>query len=545
MKRMYLIAIAAAVVLTVAVAGMSGCSKQPTNSGIPGDGNLALTATLTTPEFQQQIDLFRLRVIGIDFDTTFFLDFDGRYITGRVDVPAGQRLTFILTAEELVIPPVGGPATDTIVIYRGVTEAFVAPGVEVEITIALEPTVPMIRLSPKFSQIRAGDPVVLELTAHNIPNLAGLQVAIDFGYFNDLRLQPVRAALSRTLDSNRVEFYAELFNDDTQYYVLVNDTTGGRIVDAAGNGTLATIEFSSQAMVGTVVRTVELSFIEVWATGVDEDTIPSANLFLETSQVELLPLEEMIVNFADPDLEAAVRTQLETSGEIYLSDVLGITYFYASEWGITSLEGMEYLRNVEYIDFGYNNIVDLTPLRGLGNLRELNLTSNNLTDLSVLGELPALEYLDVSSNALGNSAMEGLSGATGLRGLTATYNNFSDLSFVSAMTKLTQLDVSQCLVGDLTPLSDLSNLIYLYMANNNVTDVRPLADLLNLYQVRLENNGIQDIMGLVQNARAGGLGQYDSVWLTGNPLSLDAQQNQIKELEGYGVTVYYGVKIGS
>lgn len=451
MRRIHLAALIAMIALVAVGFGLYGCSKQPTSSGVPGEGNLALTATLTTDAFQQQIDLFRLRVTGVGVDTTFFLDFDGRYITGRVDVPAGQRLTFVLTAEELIVPPQGGPATDTVVIYRGVTEAFVAPGIEVQISIALEPMAPMIRLSPKYSRLESGGTAILELTVHNIKDLGAIAVAIDFGYFTDQRyITGIRSSLSRTLDSTRTEFLGYYFNDDTQYLIYANDTTGGRIVDANGNGTIARIEFDTRAFSGTINDFADLSFGQWSAEDISGTAISPEGVYVETAQLELLPLLEQTVYIPDADFRGLVQYQLGVDDTLFtFSQVLTIEYFYGGEGGITSLEGIQYFLNAEYLELGYNEISDLTPLRDLRQVR------------------------------------------------------------------------------------------YLYLQYNSIENVEALSGLLNLSQLRLEYNQIEDIAPLVQNAAAGGLGMFDAVYLTGNPLNSISVDEYLKELSAYGVTVEF------
>lgn len=504
MKRIHLAVVIVLIALVSAGLSLVGCSEKPTGSGIPGGGNLSLNATLSTTAFLQQVDLFRLRVLGVGVDTTFLLDFDGRYISGQVDVPAGERLTFILTAEEIISIEYDSTETfadtTTIVIYQGVTESLVAPGVQVQISITLEPTVPMVRLTPKYTQVTAGDPLILELTVHNIMNLGAIAVAIDFGYATQ-NVEPVSARLSPSLDSTRVGFIADFFNDNTLYVVYAIDTVNGRIVDANGNGTIAEIRFNTLAFASGMSRVQDLFFTEATFADANGDSIPSANVYLEDAQVELVPLTDSVITFPDAELERVIRSaaNVPTGASIRLSDVLSITYLDVREYGISSIEGMQSLLNLSFLDIGYNSISDMSPLAGLPALSNLGISTTGVEEISFLATLPSLRTLEASGNDLTDA----------------------DAAVFAQLTQVRNLDVSF----------------------NQLVDISWASGLLELYQINLAYNDIVDILPLLQNAEAGGLSQYDIVDVSGCPLNVVSQQTYIPTLqETYLVTVYYGTK---
>jgi hypothetical protein len=70
------------------------------------------------------------------------------------------------------------------------------------------------------------------------------------------------------------------------------------------------------------------------------------------------------------------------------------------DWEISSLNGIEYCRNIEKLDLSENKITNLTKLRGLVNLRELYLASNQIDDISPLRSLLNLELLDLAQNSI-------------------------------------------------------------------------------------------------------------------------------------------------
>ncbi|HEY9692307.1 MAG TPA: leucine-rich repeat domain-containing protein [Oculatellaceae cyanobacterium] len=66
--------------------------------------------------------------------------------------------------------------------------------------------------------------------------------------------------------------------------------------------------------------------------------------------------------------------------------------------GVTSLEGIQALRNLTSLDLHYNKISDVKPLRGLTKLTTLTLNSNQISDVEPLIGLTELTDLSLSSH---------------------------------------------------------------------------------------------------------------------------------------------------
>jgi Leucine-rich repeat (LRR) protein len=137
-------------------------------------------------------------------------------------------------------------------------------------------------------------------------------------------------------------------------------------------------------------------------------------------------------------------------------------------------------------------------------------------------------------------------------------NNFGSLSALSNLTKLFFLEALNCGISDVTPISALPSLQYLYVAINPISDVAPLANLtglrsiyldfcqisdvsafsglVNLQTLSLPSNQIEDIAPLLDNT---GLGSGDAVNLGSNPLSQQSIDVYIPALQARGVTVTY------
>jgi len=142
------------------------------------------------------------------------------------------------------------------------------------------------------------------------------------------------------------------------------------------------------------------------------------------------------VSFADPNLEAAVRKEIgKPDGPILASELDKITSIYAPNTLITSLSGLEYCVNLEFLVLDSDlEIKDLSPLAGLTNLRQLYLFFNELSDISPLSGLYNLEVLNLEDNLV------------------------KDLSPLAGLTSLKLLNLMDNHIEDITPLSGLVNL---------------------------------------------------------------------------------------
>ena len=157
---------------------------------------------------------------------------------------------------------------------------------------------------------------------------------------------------------------------------------------------------------------------------------------------------EEAVTFPDPHLQARVREAIEKPvGDIYRSDLIGLTNLSANSEGITDLSGLEYCTSLTYLSLAYNEIGDISQLSSLASLNYLNLHVNRISDISPLSKLTSLTQLSLAENQV------------------------SDISVLSSLTKLAQLSLSENQISDLSPLSKLTRLTELDIQNNLISDV--------------------------------------------------------------------------
>ena len=199
--------------------------------------------------------------------------------------------------------------------------------------------------------------------------------------------------------------------------------------------------------------------------------------------------EDEVVIFADPNLEMVVRGLInKPSGDIYNYDLCWVEELWADAYNISELGGIEYFFALNY----------------------LGLTGNNLTDISSLSYLINLNYLYLD------------------------YNQIRDISPLKGLTNLTELGLEENQISDLSPLSNLTKLRYLNLDFNFIHNLEPLKGLTDLTTLYLYDNHITDLQPLVDNP---GLDNGDWLDVKDNPLSDDACNIQIPELEARGVRV--------
>lgn len=95
---------------------------------------------------------------------------------------------------------------------------------------------------------------------------------------------------------------------------------------------------------------------------------------------EYVDLEE-IVTIKDENLKNIIKQELNLSSDnITAGDMQQLTELSISSRWISSLEGLQYAKNLESLDISYNEIKDLSPLKKLKKLTNLNANPQILTE---------------------------------------------------------------------------------------------------------------------------------------------------------------------
>ena len=126
------------------------------------------------------------------------------------------------------------------------------------------------------------------------------------------------------------------------------------------------------------------------------------------------------VTFPDPNLEAAIREAIgKPTGDIYPSDLAGLTHLHAYQRNITDLTGLEHCTSLTYLDLYDNQIADISPIANLGSLADLDLMYNQISNVSPLASLTSLTDLSLGYNEV--SDISPLAGLTNLTSVSYTH----------------------------------------------------------------------------------------------------------------------------
>lgn len=155
-------------------------------------------------------------------------------------------------------------------------------------------------------------------------------------------------------------------------------------------------------------------------------------------------------------------------------------------YGIKSIEGIQYAKN----------------------LKKLKLNENEISDISYLKDLDKLEYLEISRNRIVDiKPLEGLTNLTFLK----LYNNWiEDVTPLKNLTNLTGLDVHNNVrqkmvdgkrvnsngISDISALKDLAKLNFLDVSANNLKDVSVIKMFPDIRDIDLSGNHIETYEGL-------------------------------------------------
>ena len=141
----------------------------------------------------------------------------------------------------------------------------------------------------------------------------------------------------------------------------------------------------------------------------------------------------------DIKLKKAVNEELvkllgkrEMLQDITDDEILNITSLYIDSCGINDLTGLRYAKNLNYINFPYNNISDINELKYLSKLEKVILWHNKIEDISPLGNLQNLKHLDLDDNKI--ISIEPLKNLNQLTTLWASYNYIDNIKALENLT---------------------------------------------------------------------------------------------------------------
>lgn len=186
-----------------------------------------------------------------------------------------------------------------------------------------------------------------------------------------------------------------------------------------------------------------------------------------------LVMEARGIKMEDPPntIDGIIKEKLNKPADYVLTDkdYESIVSLDASNRKIRSIEGIQKLKNLEWLNLDNNEISDISPLSSLTKLIHLDLGMNRISDI------------------------QALKGMKNLKSLLLDNNNISDISPLKELTQIRFLNLSNNKITDITPLEGYKNLYALILDNNYINDITPIQNNLNLTSLGLNNNNVQDI----------------------------------------------------
>ena len=178
------------------------------------------------------------------------------------------------------------------------------------------------------------------------------------------------------------------------------------------------------------------------------------------------------------------------------------TGLFQKSGGITGLEDISLMENLQTLDLYNQEISDLTPLKELHNLQRLGLGRNKIEDLTPLLSLESLSYLDLSGNPITNADIGTLTVLPSLSGLDLGETNVNSIYSIRTIP-LKYLSVFECRIGNCEGLEQMTKLETFITTgvNNMITEeaVDRIALLKNLKELRLMGCFDFDIIKLEKN----------------------------------------------
>ena len=151
--------------------------------------------------------------------------------------------------------------------------------------------------------------------------------------------------------------------------------------------------------------------------------------------------------------------------------------------GVTGLEGLGALEDLEELQLTAPGLADLAWITGLRKLRKLYLYRSNVNDLKPLADLQALETVCIHGKVRDLSPLARL---PRLQKLSLPGNPVHDLSPIAKLD-LHTLDISKTRVADLAPIAGCMNLRWLDAEGTGISSLIPIRALTEIAHLVIKN----------------------------------------------------------
>lgn len=151
-----------------------------------------------------------------------------------------------------------------------------------------------------------------------------------------------------------------------------------------------------------------------------------------------------------------------------------------NRWGISSLNNISKLENLEYLNVSNNELKSLTGLNKLVNLKFVHLNNNNISSTTSLQELISLEELNLSNNQI------------------------KDLNFLKYLPNLKTLDLHQNKIKDLRPIINIIERIGITNSKWHINTINIAKNPLEYPSMNFVDLGTDTVLGMFTDLRERG-----------------------------------------
>lgn len=246
------------------------------------------------------------------------------------------------------------------------------------------------------------------------------------------------------------------------------------------------------------------------------------NVILQTLESIGLPAEGKITVADMFNLKTLVVVPSYYGGYVINENEIGLPIKLINNSNISSLNGLQYAKNLMVLQISGNNINDLQPLEELVNISILILESNIITDLEPLSGLINLQSLNLENNDIYN--IEDIC-ALDLNDLVLSSNPVSDIACLENISTLNQLNLDGVSISSFSYFNNLTNLQYLSLINTEIIDFDSIGSLISLKGLDLRGSQITDIGPLIN------LVNLEHLFLSDNSIDNISGLEKLKKLE--------------
>lgn len=175
-----------------------------------------------------------------------------------------------------------------------------------------------------------------------------------------------------------------------------------------------------------------------------------------------------------------------------------------SKNNITTLEGVQNYKNLNYIDISENPIKDWTSLKvfskenlnpneyGEGDVTKIVANNCSIEDITIFNGINIPVMLELKDNNI-----ENVSELRNKNIYSINLSNNKNLKGLEGLSNIQTVFLNNCNISDINEVLKLEKVIYLSLENNNLTDISDISKLKNISNISLAGN--KELRGTIKS----------------------------------------------